>query len=35
MVETFEVLSDVNRYRMFRVLSEQPKLAVRVISQKF
>ena len=29
----FKVLSDVNRYRIFRLLIEQPKLSVSDISQ--
>lgn len=29
----FKVLSDVNRYRIFRVLVEQPKLSVSTIAQ--
>lgn len=28
MVAAFKVLSDMNRYRMFRVLSQQPKISV-------
>lgn len=28
MTATFKVLSDVNRYRIFRILVEQPKLSV-------
>ena len=30
---TFKVLSDVNRYRIFRILAEQPKLSVSDIAQ--
>lgn len=33
MAETFKVLSDVNRYRIFRILVEQPKLSVSTIAQ--
>lgn len=28
MVEAFKVLSDINRYRIFRILAEQPKISV-------
>ncbi len=30
---TFKVLGDVNRYRIFRILVEQPKLSVSTIAQ--
>lgn len=33
MAATFKVLSDLNRYRIFRILAEQPKLSVSVIAQ--
>lgn len=33
MAATFKVLSDVNRYRIFRILVEQPKLSVSAIAQ--
>lgn len=33
MVATFKVLSDLNRYRMFRILAEQPKLSVSAIAK--
>lgn len=33
MAATFKVLSDVNRYRIFRILVEQPKLSVSTIAQ--
>jgi len=33
MVLTFKVLSDVNRYRIFRILAAQPKLSVSDIAQ--
>ncbi|HBU07215.1 MAG TPA: hypothetical protein DEB09_03985 [Candidatus Magasanikbacteria bacterium] len=33
MATTFKVLSDVNRYRIFRILVEQPKLSVSTIAQ--
>lgn len=33
MAATFKVLSDVNRYRIFRILVEQPKLSVSVIAK--
>lgn len=33
MAETFKVLSDVNRYRIFRILVEQPKLTVGTIAE--
>ena len=29
----FKVLSDVNRYRIFRILAEQPKLSVSTIAK--
>lgn len=32
MAATFKVLSDVNRYRIFRILVEQPKLSVSAIA---
>jgi DNA-binding transcriptional ArsR family regulator len=32
MVATFKVLSDLNRYRIFRILAEQPKLTVSAIA---
>lgn len=32
MAATFKVLSDVNRYRIFRILVEQPKLTVGAIA---
>ncbi len=28
MAAAFKVLSDVNRYRMFRILAEQPKISI-------
>jgi DNA-binding transcriptional ArsR family regulator len=33
MAATFKVLGDVNRYRIFRVLVEQPKLSVSAIAE--
>lgn len=33
MVITFKALSDVNRYRIFRILTEQPKLSVSTIAK--
>ncbi len=33
MAATFKVLSDVTRYRIFRILTEQPKLSVSIIAQ--
>ena len=33
MAATFNVLGDVNRYRIFRVLVEQPKLSVSAIAE--
>lgn len=33
MAAAFKVLSDVNRYRIFRILVEQPKLSVSAIAQ--
>ena len=33
MAATFKVLSDVNRYRIFRILVEQPMLSVSAIAQ--
>jgi len=33
MAATFKVLSDVNRYRIFRILVEQPKLTVSTIAE--
>lgn len=33
MAAVFKALSDVNRYRIFRILVEQPKLTVSNISQ--
>ena len=33
MAETFKVLSDLNRYRIFRILAEQPKLSVTTIAK--
>ncbi|MFA5771047.1 MAG: metalloregulator ArsR/SmtB family transcription factor [Patescibacteria group bacterium] len=33
MAATFKVLSDVTRYRIFRILVEQPKLSVSTIAQ--
>lgn len=33
MAAAFKVLSDVNRYRMFRVLAQQPKLSVSSIAR--
>ena len=32
MATAFKVLSDVNRYRIFRILSKQPKLSVSSIA---
>jgi len=32
MAAAFKVLSDVNRYRIFRILAQQPKLAVSDIA---
>ncbi len=32
MAATFKVLSDVNRYRIFHILVEQPKLSVSTIA---
>lgn len=33
MAATFKTLSDVNRYRIFRILAEQPKLTVSSIAE--
>lgn len=33
IVATFKVLSDVNRYRIFRILAEQPKISVSDIAR--
>ena len=33
MVAVFKVLSDVNRYRMFRMLSEHPKISISEIAK--
>lgn len=33
MVATFKVLSDLNRYRIFRILAERPKLSVSAIAK--
>mgnify|MGYP001566610291 CR=1 FL=1 len=33
MAAAFKVLSDVNRYRIFRILAEQPKLSVSSIAK--
>jgi len=33
MVMTFKVLSEINRYRIFRILAEQPKLSVSSIAK--
>lgn len=33
MAATFKILGDVNRYRIFRVLVEQPKLSVGAIAE--
>lgn len=33
MVTSFKVLSDINRYRIFRILAEQPKLSVSNIAR--
>lgn len=33
MTEAFKVLSDVNRYRIFRIMAQQPKLTVSNISK--
>lgn len=33
MVVTFKALSDVNRYRIFRILAEEPKLSISTIAQ--
>ncbi len=33
IVAAFKVLSDVNRYRIFRILVEQPKLSISNIAQ--
>ncbi len=33
MAAAFKVLSDVNRYRIFRILAEQPKLSVSNIAR--
>lgn len=33
MAATFKVLSDVNRYRIFRILVEQPKITVSTIAE--
>ncbi len=33
MAATFKGLSDVNRYRIFRILAEQPKLSISAIAQ--
>lgn len=33
MAAAFKVLSDVNRYRIFRILAEQPKLSVSNIAK--
>jgi DNA-binding transcriptional ArsR family regulator len=33
MVTAFKVLSDLNRYRIFRILAQQPKLSVSSIAR--
>ncbi len=33
MAAAFKVLSNVNRYRIFRILSEQPKISVTTIAK--
>lgn len=33
MIATFKTLSDLNRYRIFRILAEQPKLTVSDIAE--
>lgn len=33
MAAAFKVLSDVNRYRIFRILAEQPKLTVSSVAR--
>lgn len=33
MVEGFKVLSDINRYRIFRILAQQPRLSITHIAQ--
>lgn len=33
MVAAFKALSDVNRYRIFRILAEQPQLSISNIAQ--
>lgn len=33
IARSFKVLSDVNRYRIFRILVDQPKLSVSAIAQ--
>jgi len=33
MAATFKVLSDVNRYRIFRILTEQPKISVSSLAR--
>ncbi len=33
MVAGFKVLSDINRYRIFRILAEQPRLSVSNIAK--
>jgi DNA-binding transcriptional ArsR family regulator len=33
MVAVFKVLSDINRYRIFRILAEQPRLSVSNIAR--
>lgn len=33
MVEAFKVLSDINRYRIFRILAQQPKISVSCIAK--
>jgi len=33
MAAAFKVLSDVNRYRIFRILSEQPKISISSIAR--
>jgi len=33
MATAFKVLSDVNRYRIFRLLSQQPKLSISTIAK--
>lgn len=33
LVAAFKVLSDVNRYRIFRILAEQPQLTISDVAQ--